>query len=372
MNNVNDMHADKLVKLVNKTADTFNFQAKKSRISFSKPQKALIILPEFIGDIILLTPAIRNLHYNLGKTVKLDLVGNINAKNLLETLPYFDNFYLDGNEIDSKRIFLKKNKYDTIFLFNFRFFWALAGYQAKVQQRISFSLEKLGLENIFLWWKFMTHLIKSATVYDKKHQINIYLDLLKTLQLDVNNDYPEIILTKNDINKANTLIKDIPGQKVLIHATAGSSGKQWDFDNWAVIIKYLKEKHNFSIISTGSSSEKNIYDYLSKKSGVEIHNLCGKTTIRETIALFRHINLAITLDTAAAHFAAAANIKNIIIIYGPTNEFQWKPYAPNSYVKQICLDINCRPCLTRLCRHRKCLTDITPDLIIDAVENTII
>jgi len=363
------MYADKLVKLVNKTADTLNSQSVKKGSSFNRPQKAVVILPEFIGDVLLLTPAIRNLSYNLGNTVTLDLVGNSKARNILETLPYFDNFYLDSKETGYKVSFLNKQKYDTIFLFNIRFFWALAGYRAKIEQRIGFNLEKLGLENLYFWQKFMTHLIKSASIYDKKHQINIYLDLLKNLDLDVINDHPEVILTKNDTKKANDLIKNIPGRKVLIHATAGSPGKQWDFDNWAVVIKYLKEKFNFSIISTGTYSEKYIYDYLSKKSEVKIHNLCGKTTIRETIALYKHMDLAITLDTSTAHFAAAANIKNIITIYGPTNETQWKPYAPNSYVQQICLDLDCRPCITRLCRHRKCLTDITPDLIIDAIEN---
>ncbi|MDD3012545.1 MAG: glycosyltransferase family 9 protein [Candidatus Gastranaerophilales bacterium] len=366
------MNADKLVKLVNKTADKFNSQPVKKRISFISPKKVVIILPEYIGDILLLTPAIRNLSKSFGNSVKIDLVGNKNAKNLLETLPYFDNFYLEGEETGRKVSFLKKQNYDTIFLFNIRFFWALAGYQAKVQQRVGFNLEKLGLENIFLWRKLMTHLIKSATVYDKRHQINIYMDMLKTLQLEVDSDFPEVLLSDNDIKKANTLIKDISGGRVLIHATAGSPGKQWNFNNWAVIIKYLKEKYNFSIIATGCSAEKSIYDYISRKSGVEIHNLCGKTTIRETIALYKHIDLAITLDTASAHFAAAANTKNIIVIYGPTNETQWKPYTPYSFIQQICLDLDCRPCLTRLCRHRKCLSGITPDMVIDAIENAVI
>jgi ADP-heptose:LPS heptosyltransferase len=366
------MHADKFIKLANKAVIKLNPKPARNKIPFSIPQKALIILPEFIGDVILLTPAIRNLHYHFGNKVKLDLVGNANAKNSLETLPYFNNFYIDREKIDSKVHFLKKNGYDTLFLFNFRFFWALAGYQANVRQRIGFNLEKMGFENIFFWRKFMTHLTESATIYDKKHQINIYLDLLKSLELNIKDDYPEVKLTENDILKANILLKDIAGPKVLIHATAGSPGKQWDLNNWVVLIKYLKEKCNFSIISTGSLSEKDIYDYLSAKSGAKIHNLCGKTTIRETIALYRHIDLAITLDTAAAHFAAAANTKNIIIIYGPTNESQWKPYSSCSSVQQICLDMECRPCLTRLCRHRKCLTDITPDLIINEIDNLII
>lgn len=362
------MQADKLIKLVNKTVDTVNFQPTDHTISFKKPQKALIILPEFIGDVLLLTPAIRNLKYNFGNSVKLDLVGNKNAKNMVETLPYFDNFYIDKKEIGHKIPFLKKKNYDTIFLFNFRFFWALAGYQTKIDQRIGFSLEKLGLENIYLWKKFITHLIKSATVYDEKHQIDIYLDMLKTLKLDVYNDHPEIILTENDIKKAKLLVKNIRKPAVLIHATAGSPGKQWDLDNWVKIIKYLKERYDCSIISTGRSSEKYVYDGLSKKSGVNIHNLCGKTTIRETVALYRHLDLAITLDTSTAHFAAVANTRNIITIYGPTNELQWKPYAPYSFVQQIYSDIDCRPCMTRLCRHRKCLSGITTDVVINAID----
>jgi|GEM_PF-2142932 len=362
------MYADKLIKMANKAFDYVNFQPVSFKNSFVYPGKALIILPEFIGDILLLTPVLRNLNYNFGNSVKLDVIGNANAQNLLEGLPYFNNFFLDRKEHKYKFSFLKKSEYDTMFLFNFRFFWALAGYQTKIRQRIGFSLEKLGLENIFLWHKFMTHLIKSATIYDNKHQVNIYLDMLKTLNLYVKNDYPEIKLTIADIQKANTLLKNIPEPRVVIHVTAGSPGKQWNIDNWAVIIKYLKA-NNFNLISTGNQSEKQVYDYLSQKTGIKIHNFCGKTTIRETIALYKQVSLCITLDTAAAHFAAAANTKNIIVVYGPTNESQWKPYAPDSFIQQIYLDLDCRPCLTRLCTHRKCLNNITPDMVINTIDN---
>jgi ADP-heptose:LPS heptosyltransferase len=360
------MHADKLVKFLNKI---FHKKQKKDAAPFNIPKKVLLILPDFIGDVLLITPVIRNLRYNLGDSVVIDIIGNSNSKNLLETLPYHNNIYIEQKKIGFKKSFLKKHNYDSIYLFNFRFFWAWAVYQTKTPQRIGFSLEKLGLENIFLWQNFLTHIIKSSTVYDKKHQIDIYLKLLKELNFKINDNYPEVILAQNDINKAKILLNQITAPRCMIHITAGSPGKQWNYENWFSVIKYLNKKYSFSILATGSEADKKVYDRLSAQTGIHITNFCGQTSIRETIALYKHINLAITLDTSAAHFAAAAGTKNIIVIYGPTNEFQWKPYTQSSYVQQICLNLECRPCITRMCRNRKCINSITPEMIIDAVGN---
>ena len=155
----------------------------------------------------------------------------------------------------------------------------------------------------------------------------------------------------------------------MINASAKSYGKLWKLDNWVTIIKYLKNKYNNCyFFSTGTLEESNIYDYLAHKTGVNFHNLCGKTSIRETIAFYRHLDLVITVDSAPAHFAAIADAKNIIIIYGPTNQQQWLPQSNNSKIYQVYLNLSCRPCFTRSCYGQKCLQDLKPENIIKIID----
>jgi len=364
------MHADKIIKIINKTVDSFKYQKKTGSPPFKIPEKALIVLPNFIGDVILFTPVLRNLRYNFGKKAKIDAVINSNMHNLLETLPYIDDFYLLETQITNKISFLKEKNYDTILLFNFPFLWALASYRTKINQRVSFNLERIGLNYPPVWQDLITHFVRSTPIDDKTPQREVYLNILRDLDLTIFDNHTEINLTKADINKANKLIKDIPRPHILIHAASGSPGKNWDYKNWTEILKYLKNKYNCDFISTGTKFEAAIYDYLSAQSGVKIHNLCGKTTLRETLALYSHLDLVITLDSSPAHLAAAANTKNIIIIYGPTNEAQWLPYSQESNIQQVYLDLACRPCMTRLCHHRKCLNELNPELVIEAIDRT--
>ncbi|MFH0702833.1 MAG: glycosyltransferase family 9 protein [bacterium] len=333
---------------------------------FKIPEKALIVLPDFIGDTVLLIPVLRNLRYNFNENTSIDLIGNKNVINLLETLPFFDNFYL--NKVTNKLSFLKKQKYDTIFLFNFQLSWTIFSCQAKVSQRISFNLERIGFKSLPLWRNLITHFINSTPINDKKPQKEVYLNVLKDLNLKIFDEYIDVKLTNKDLDKAKELLENIPKPRISIHVTAGSPGKQWDIKNWIIILKYLKNKYNGGFISMGAESEKNIYDYLADQSGIKLNNLCGKTTIRETLALYQDLDLMITIDTASAHLAALANTKNIIIIYGPTNESQWNPYTLSSNIKQVYLNLPCRPCLTRFCRHKNCLRLLKPSEIINITD----
>ena len=362
------MYANKIIKLINGTTRPLKYISEKCNPPFITPKKALVALPGYIGDVILIIPMLRNLRYNLGAEVEIDIVCNKNIYNLVETLPYIDNFYPVEKIGKNKVLFLQNNEYDTVFLFNIPILWAFASYKAGIKQRVSLTLERLGLDYPIIWKNLVTHLVKSTPITDKKPQWKVYLDTLQDLNLNIFDEHLEIHLTDDDINKAKNIMQEIKRPRIAVHITAGSPGKEWNLDNWIMLIKYLNDKYDCSFISTGVKNEKPIYDYLSSQTGVKINNLCGKTTLRETVALYRYFDLIVTLDTAAAHFAAVANTKNIVVIYGPTNHAQWAPYAPSSNIHQVYKDLPCRPCLTRFCRHKECLNKLYPEQVISVID----
>lgn len=365
------MYADDIISFLNKTISITSL-INSSAISspkFMLPEKILFIMPEFIGDVILLIPLLRNLKYNVPPACPIDVLCSENVSNMIELIPHFNNIFHKKIFDKDKVSFLKNNKYDTVFLYNFPFLWAKASYDAGIKQRIGFSLDKMGLSNIFLWKKLLTHQIPSSSVKDTKHQLNIYLDTLKSLSLKVFDEHFEVKLSDNDFQKAKELIKDIKGLKFLININAGSPGKAWSIKNWVKVINHLKNNFDCTIIATGTHLERKIYDKLSAKANVEIENFCGQTSIRETIALYSYLDLVITVDTAPAHFAGVANTKNIIVIYGPTNHLQWAPKSKKSNIHQVYLDLPCRPCITRICSHRNCINKLTSDMVINCINN---
>ena len=67
------------------------------------------------------------------------------------------------------------------------------------------------------------------------------------------------------------------------------------------------------------------------------------------------------MDSGAAHIAAAVNIP-VIVIFGPTNDFLYKPIGKNVKVIHLADSaVPCRPCFQVKCVnpiYKKCLEDV--------------
>lgn len=331
-------------------------------------KKNLVILPSEIGEAILFSPVIKNLRQNFGQDAQIDVIGNKKIFNLFEKSPYLNNFYFN-EKIKDKAEFLKKHGYDSIFLFNFPILWSMASLQTRVRQRISFDLERLGMENLPLWRTLITHMVSAPKPDQKKSQTEIFLEALTQLKLAIYDTIPEIICTDNDFRRAEKLLRKVRMPIVAIHANSSIAAKEWEIEKWAEIITYINSKTDCSFISLGEKSEKTIYEALQQMTGIKIHNFCGKTTLRESIEVYKQASLLITVDTAAAHLAAAGGINDIIVLYGPSDESQWKPISDHSAVHQIYTNIKCRPCNCRACDNNRCLSELSSEAVIDRLNN---
>lgn len=331
-------------------------------------KKNLVILPSEIGEAILFSPVIKNLRENFEPDAQIDVIGNKKIFNLFEKSPYLNNFYFN-EKIKDKTEFLKKQGYDSIFLFNFPILWSMASLQARVRQRISFDLERLGMENLPLWRTLITHMVSAPKPHHKKSLNEIFLDALTQLKLEIYDTIPQITCTDNDFRKAEKLLRKVKMPIVAIHANSSIAAKEWEIEKWAETITYINSRTDCSFISLGEKSEKTIYKALQKMTGIKIHNLCGKTTLRESIEVYKQASLLITVDTAAAHLAAAGGINDIIVIYGPSDENQWKPMSDHSVIHQIHTNIKCRPCNCRTCENNRCLSELEAKAVIDKLNN---
>lgn len=361
------MQQDTFIKALDKFFNLFNFRQIEQNPTFNTPKKVLIVMPDFLGDCVLLTSFIRNLKLNLPPNGFIDLVSNKPILDMLKPIPYTRRIYLRSLVDEMKQEFLLRNKYDTIFIFNYSVFWAAAAKSSNISQIVAPNLKRVGMSKPPILQKVLTHIVSNTDIKDKNMQLNVNLSYLEELGLEVYDYHPEIKLKREDIEKVLPFVNtDRP--KAYIHVTAGSSGKEWSMDRWNDVLKYL-DSNNFDVFASGTASEKGIYKNLEEDSGVKIKNLCGQTSVREIIALLRFMDLIITTDSAPAHFAALAQTPKIAVLYGPTNHNQWKPFAPFSDVEQIYADLPCRPCLMRNCSNKKCLNELSANFVIDRIDN---
>ena len=100
----------------------------------------------------------------------------------------------------------------------------------------------------------------------------------------------------------------------------------------------------------------------------QVINLVGKCSIKQSIAAIKRCTCSIGIDTGMQHIAGALSVPTISI-FGPTNPENHGAFSTCSYFVEH--DMDCKYCYGTdnyiHCKHRRCLTEITPQQVMDTV-----
>lgn len=100
----------------------------------------------------------------------------------------------------------------------------------------------------------------------------------------------------------------------------------------------------------------------------QVINLVGKCSIKQSIAAIKRCTCSIGIDTGMQHIAGALSVPTISI-FGPTNPKNHGAFSMCSYFVEH--DVDCKYCYGTEnyihCKYRRCLTEITPQQVMDTV-----
>ncbi|MCD7780575.1 MAG: lipopolysaccharide heptosyltransferase II [Candidatus Gastranaerophilales bacterium] len=340
--------------------------------------KILVVRYRFIGDMILTIPFLRNLRYKY-PDAQIDMLVSPNSGEILEGCPYVNNFIFfdttrkhkyENGKGKKKSFFsyvkeLKKNKYDKAYVLKRSFSSALLCFLAGIKERIGYDTENRGF------------LLTKKVKYDlNKHESLCFLDVLKAEGAEIKDTYLENWVSEKDTKKIMELFKDnhISSEikKAVVNVTATNEGKVWDISNFARIIEYLSNKKNVQVIFIGAKSDKAVYENINYNEPLKIPpiNLCGETTIKESLALLKETDFIIGNDTGTLHVASSIGIK-VIGLYGPMPFEKWKALGDNNILLKA--DLTCMPCyLKKKCPNNKaCLNAITIEQVKNAIDKVV-
>jgi heptosyltransferase-2 len=150
---------------------------------------------------------------------------------------------------------------------------------------------------------------------------------------------------------------------------AAHATKRWPLRHWQALAERLT-RMGYALVAVGGPDDRELASQL----GPTVINAAGEFSLQETGACLARASVLVSGDTGVMHIATGVGTR-VVALFGPTVEpFGFFPYKSRASVVE--LDLDCRPCSamgTERCPlgHHRCLDDILPDQVANAVERLV-
>lgn len=318
--------------------------------------KILIILPNWLGDAVMATPAIEAL-CAIYPNAALTLVGSYVSTEALKHHPKCVKSYVDETKKGGNR-----------FLNAYRFAKKLGAHDIGITFRNQLH------SSLLLFWSgtpitagrqswhsrfLLTHSVKPA---HPSHLVEQYRDIAQSLSA-----------TPLAVGKLSLHIPPHRYTRPMLGINPGAtygSAKRWYPEKFADVARAFSDR--YEIVLFGGPNEVGMAkDIESRLSGVNVTNLAGKTSVQELCSMIGGLNLLITNDSGPMHVAAAYQVPTVAI-FGPTRHLETSQWQNEKSVI-VRHDMECAPCMKRECPlgHHECMKSITSEEVIMAIKNLI-
>jgi lipopolysaccharide heptosyltransferase II len=298
-------------------------------------QKFLIIQTAFIGDVILATPVLEQLHLHF-PDAQIDVVVRKGNEALLENHPFLNQVLVWDKKNTKYRNLLRITKlirqteYD--YVINLQRF-AASGYmtmRAKAKEKRGFDKNPFA----FSYTNKYVHEIGNG-----KHEVVRNLELIA----DFTDDKllrPKLHPTTADFDS----VKEFQGETyICIAPTSVWHTKQLPAEKWIELINSFPESTRVCLL--GGPPDAHACDSIQRRSyNKNVVNLAGKLSFLQSAALMAEAKMNYVNDSAPMHMASAMNAPTTAFFCSTIPEFGFGPLSDDEKIIQVEEKLDCRPC----------------------------
>ncbi len=340
----------------------------KTRDRIYPAMKILVVAPSWVGDMTMAQSLFKKCR-SLGRDVVIDVLAPEWSLPLLCRMPEIRKAIAlpagHGQLLFFKRraigLSLIGEAYDWAIVTPRTWKSALVPFFAKIPRRTGYTGE-----------------LRFGLINDRRHLDRKKLDktILRLLALAGDRKaplppdiefYPELSVDReNQVRLIDELGLSLE-QPVVCFCPGAEYGpaKQWPVSYFRKLAEMLIAE-GFQIWAMGSAKETGLGSSIDPGKGKWYKNLCGLTRLKDTIDLMAMASHVVTNDSGLMHVAAAVEAR-VEAIYGSSSPAYTPPLSDRADVYYLGLD--CSPCYKRKCPlgHFKCLRDISPETIFEAI-----
>ena len=329
--------------------------------------KALIIAPNWLGDIVMMQPALKLLKLQY-PDIKIDVLAPHNIAAICQYMPevsdIFPTHFLSGKlqlrERYQQAVQLRSQNYDVVYVFPNSLKSALIPFMVRIPKRVGYVGE------------FRYGLLNDLYRLEPKARRGLMTSQYARLIFPRKNSLPKDIPTPHlvmDPKKSEECLTRLyerehldSSQPIVVFCPGAAYGpaKRWPAEHFIALAQYIYNAFpKIQIIALGSKQ-----DFPTEPSLKFIHNFCGKTSIEEACALLSRAKAVVTNDSGLMHVAAALD-RPVVALFGSSDPKHTPPLSSKARVLHLSLE--CSPCFARECPlgHFKCLKELKPDVVFE-------
>jgi heptosyltransferase-2 len=303
-------------------------------------QKILVIQTAFIGDVILATAVLEQLH-QLVPDAAVDVLVRQGNESLFHEHPFLHKV-LVWNKKQRKYAHLykllktiRREKYDLVV--NLQRYSASAVLTAfsGAHQRVGFDSNPLSA----LYTYRKPHRLEESGDAHWQHEVNRCLSLIDFL-VESPNALPKLYPTAVDVSRIQAYVSR---EFITISPASVWFTKQYPEAQWIKFLQLIPEQ--YAVYLLGAPSDAATCNNILVGAGrANASSLAGQLNFLQSAAIMQSAVMNYVNDSAPMHFASSVNAPVTAIYCSTLPVFGYGPLSDNRHIVEVQKPLNCRPC----------------------------
>ena len=346
-----------------------------SKNAAADPASILVVLPAWVGDFVMATPALRAIRTRF-PNARITALGEQNLRDLVRGGNWFDEL-LEWPTRHQRNPWHRPFRDLVHELRNRRIDLAIMlpnSFRSALVARLAGAKRRVGLDRDGRGW-LLTDRVPVANrangAFMPSPIVESYADLIEAIGCPRSGDGLELFTTAADDEIVQTRLASagIADHHPLVVVSPGArygAAKMWLPDRFAAVADRLFETMSAAVIVTCGPGEEPIAREIGsamRHEGIVLHD--PLLTLGGLKSLIRRSDLLLCNDAGPRHFAKAFGVP-VVTIFGPTHpEWTATTYARERIVR---IDVDCGPCQQRTCplTHVDCMTGVSVEAVFEA------
>jgi heptosyltransferase-2 len=335
-----------------------------------------VFLPNWIGDVVMATPALRAMRKHLGPHARMYGVMRPYVGDVLTGTPWLDEQVLFAPKSPDRALRglalvrrLRSLKLDAVVLLTNSLRTGFLAFLSGAKKRIGYARYGRGP---LLTTRLQPPMRDSKLI--KHPTVDYYLELAHALGCPAESPRLELATTAEDERSADlawSQLKLRGDGRVIVLNSSGAFGaaKLWPVEHFASLARRVATQLDHDVLVLCGPSERDIaHKIVEEAKHPRVVSLAGHPlSIGLSKACVRRAALLVTTDSGPRHFAVAFGVP-IVGLFGPTPPI-WGDNPTAIETRLEVEGLGCLGCHKRVCPlgHHRCMRDLSVDRVFQAV-----